>query len=317
MEYGGSGKNMGLGIFSKRKKGIFFTVMALLLLSLFIISYTFYDQIQDRKSIQNRISTMNDFIFSLEKDVSRQVYITGYRTIFLLDKQIIESGSYISNVDSVMDEAFFNGTFYGQPQELLLGVSYSDIVDSMYQQASKNNLNLTIHSPNIFIGQDDPWHVKVTLTYNFSMNDNQNLASWNKISSISGYIPIEDFDDPIYIISTNGKLSNKIIKSNYSFSSSNLGNLSLHNSGMFYISSSEAPNFLDRLSGNLTARNPQGIESLIYAPTFSLQGIALQDKSMVDHIYFSSENPTAYSVSGMPPWFKLDSSHLSIYNITI
>ena len=71
------------------KKGFFFTGIAILLLSLFLASYTFYDDVQDRKSVQKRVETMNSFMFSIEKDLERQVYVSGFRTILVMEKEIV------------------------------------------------------------------------------------------------------------------------------------------------------------------------------------------------------------------------------------
>jgi len=38
------------------------------------------------------------------------MYIFGYRTIFLSEKRIIDSGGYLTSFNSTTQEAFFNGT---------------------------------------------------------------------------------------------------------------------------------------------------------------------------------------------------------------
>ena len=98
---------------------MFFTLTALALLSLFLISYTFYSITQERKVISKRINTMNGFVFSLEKDMSRQIYISGYRAILSLESYITESGEFLGDSEDAIYEAIMNGTVNLQEARLM------------------------------------------------------------------------------------------------------------------------------------------------------------------------------------------------------
>lgn len=194
----------------KGKRGVFFTALVIVIISLFILSFTLYTNIYERKAIEKRISTMNSFLSSTELDLSRKVYIFGYRFIFLEESQIIDSGSYISNLNSSMQEAFFNGTINRQVQDLLQGTTFNDIITNINQSAGTINAKISFTSPSIQVIQYDPWHLTFILTTNLSMQDEGNLASWNKISVIEANVSIDNFEDPIYYIGTDGALTNNI-----------------------------------------------------------------------------------------------------------
>ena len=81
------------------KKGIAFTMITITILSLFALSYGTYSLIKDRSSINKRITTLNNFVLSVEKDLSRKIYISGYRAIFLFNKNIVENGTYIVDLN--------------------------------------------------------------------------------------------------------------------------------------------------------------------------------------------------------------------------
>ena len=83
----GASKNM---VLIRNKRGIFFTTLVIVMFSLFIITLTFYSQVQERETIQKRVSTLNNFVFSVEKDIPRQLKATGFRIIFLFEKRIAE-----------------------------------------------------------------------------------------------------------------------------------------------------------------------------------------------------------------------------------
>lgn len=301
----------------KNKKGIFFTIIAIVLIALFLASYTIYSGAQERKAIQKRVSSMNNFIFSIEQDMSRKVYISGYRIIFLAEKEIVDSGDYISNLDSLFNEAFFNSTINQQTQEILEGFSFADMRTSAEESASKINTVITLSNPILNISQSDPWHVKFTLTINLILEDKTNLAKWNKTSVIDAFIPIESFEDPLYQVSTLGLVTNKMIKSPYAtlVSGTDVSNLTLHATNSYYIASSSAPSFLDRLKG-INSANPNGVESLVNLQELSQQGISPINKAIIDYIYFSNSNPAHFGVTGTPVWVRIDAAHFDTYNVT-
>ena len=76
------------------KKGMFFTLFVIIVLSLLVLTVTFLSFVEERKIVKDRITTLNSFVFSVEEDIPRKVYTTAFRIIFLLEKP--SSNSYIS-----------------------------------------------------------------------------------------------------------------------------------------------------------------------------------------------------------------------------
>lgn len=305
------------------KKGIFFTLLAIAILSLFLMSYTFYSSAQKREVIQKRVSTLNNFVFSVEKDLPRQLYISGFRIIFLFEKRIAETGDYIDNVTLRFNETFFNGTFYGASggdiTTLMGDATFLAINEKLQENAASINAIANLANPSLIIIQEDPWSIKVTLTADLSIKDNTNLVSWNRTANITVYVPIENFEDPLYMKGTHGLVANKINKTIYSVPIP-LSNLLSQAENSYYINSTDAPSFLKRLQGDFSA-DQNGIESLVNIPqlsALSAQGITVQDKCVIDHIYFSTSNPSTIIPTGMPSWLKIanDGIHTGLYQIS-
>src|SRR3989344_570695 len=171
------------------KKGMFFTILAIALLSLFFVSYTIYTNVNDRGPINKRIDSMNNFIFSLEEDLPRKLYASGFRIIFLFEEKIVENGTYIMDINQTFEEAFFNGTIYSEQQELINGVRYQDIIDSINDKSNSFNVEVNLSNHKISISQEDPWNIKITLTVDLYIKDLGDLVSWNKTSNITTLIP--------------------------------------------------------------------------------------------------------------------------------
>lgn len=299
------------------KQGQVFTLITLVLIGLIFITFEIFSIAQERESVKTRVSSMENTLFSIEENLERQMYISGFRIIFLAEEQITNTGQYI-NVNQFFNEAFFNGSVSNTNATIMEGVKYPDIIASINQKAAKTNVVITFSNSSIQVSQINPWNVRFTLVTNFIMEDKSNLARWNKQQIISADIPISEFDDPLYIVNTNALISRKINQTIYPGIYTNgidTSNLLAHFNKKYYAANSLAPSFLNRLSGNFSA-DINGIESFVDLTQLSQQGISTKDKSCIDYIYFSENNPTSFNIQGMPSWFKIDSAHLSFYNVS-
>ncbi len=295
------------------KRGQLFTILAILLIGLMFLSFEIFSYIHERGAVKTRVSTMDSFLHSIEKNLERQMYISGYRIIFLAENETFVTASYI-DVDAFFNEAFFNGTVNNEVTDILLGATQDDILDSLNEKARKINVNITMQNISIDVSQTDPWHVKFTLSSYFIMKDRENLARWERQQNISGFIPIENFEDPLYIwgsgvLGISQIITPTIYEGNYTIS-----NLNDHLDQGYYAANPDAPSFLGRLRGDLSP-DENGIESFVNKDKFLAQGLPNYEKSSVDYIYFSSDNPSYESVAGMPPWFRIDVDHKPKYGL--
>lgn len=295
------------------KKGIFFTATVIVIIALLGISYLFYSTLNERESTQERVTTMNNYLFSLEKDMQRQLYISGFRAVFVIEKEITETGLFVPDASQAVNELFFNGTINSKPQDIMVGATFQDIQNSILINSEKINVIVNLSSPLMQVSQVDPWNVRLLLSVNLKLSDKENLASWDKTELIEAFIPIENFEDPLYTLSTNNLVTNNITRTPYA--AFDISNLTIHAQNSYYKSSAKAPSFLDRLEGK-TSANENGVESFVNLQKLSSQGLPIREKSCVDYIYFSSNNPSASHVSGMPLWFMIDDEHKPDYNLS-
>lgn len=302
----------------KNKKGILFTVVVIAITFLFLIFYLSKFTLNETRLVNKRINTLDTYVFSTEQDLNRQVYIFGYRSLLIFEKKVMEKGEYVSNLTLHLNELFYNATYDSEIQELMVGANADAIRSTMEENGRRINIIPTFTPIELKFYQVDPWNVKIELIANLFVKDEGDLASWNKTATYTGLIPIYSFHDPLLIVSTKGTIIHNINQTPYAtfIEGGDTSNLLDHVSNGYYLASNEAPDYLGRLSGN-SSSSPFGIESLVYLPELSSQGIIAEQKSVVDHVYYSTNNPLYSSVSGMPSWFYLDSAHFSKYNATI
>ena len=260
---------------------------------------------------------MNEFLISSESDLERQLYVMGFRAIFVFNNYIAQQGAYISNPEISFQELAFNGTLYQQNQSLFQEITFRDIEDTLQQRAQKLNINISLLNPMLTLTQSEPWKIDIALSTTIVMTDENNLVSWNRPLTITARVPVQGLEDPLYIVNTNGLVTVKVKQTPHTIfvENTNITSLLNHTLSSYYRSHTDAPSFLNRLQGNLSA-SQYGIESLVNLQKLSSQGVPTQQKTVVDYIYFSTQNPAHNGVSGMPSWFRLDAAHLAYYNAT-
>jgi hypothetical protein len=293
----------------KNKKGIFFLMLTLILISLFVLSIGFFSGLAYRKAVQERVESLSEFVSATESDLNRQIFISGYRAIFFMEKEIVDNGYYVNDVNLLLQEMFFNGTINGEPEPLLQSVTFAELEQLVSERAARISASADFSNPSINITQDDPWNVKVVFVSDFYIADKNNLASWNKTISIEVPIAIFNFTDPVYFVETAGNVDPPTF-ARTPYSSFDSSTLAAHIAGKYYREHSDAPSFLDRLEGNLLASSPYGIESLVNVP--DIPPAYQTGRSIVDHIYFDGSE-TGCHLSGMAGWVKLDEVHRTYY----
>lgn len=297
------------------KQGIFFTSIVLVVITLSFLSYVIVHKTEDRVEVRRRVQTLDAFASATEKDLERQLYIAGFRMLFTSQDYITREGKYFTNTQEQIQEAFFNGSLFGDLEPLMTGTTYTDLKTTLQTRAEKMNLNTSLENPQLIIEQQDPWNVKISLTLNLTIADKGKLALISRNVTITTLVPLENFEDPIYTLETSGALTNKIKKTPFTefIQAGDPSNLLNHTLNSYYRASTLAPQYLDRLQGNFSP-SANGVESLVNLQKLASQGIAVEQKSVVDYIYLSNDNPSATAVNGMPSWFRLDGPHLALYN---
>jgi len=125
----------------------------------------------------------------------------------------------------------------------------------------------------------------------------------------------------MYVVETEDKVSNLVnVTPNQDFvdeaDNNNTEVLETHLLQGYYVESTEAPSYLMRFSGNFSP-SQFGIESMVNLDDLDKQSIPVLERSVIDHIYFSTESTTDYcNIKDMPSWFRIDSNHLDDYEVT-
>lgn len=284
-----------------KKKSVFFTLTAIVLTLVIILSFNVYSKYnlnEKMNVVEVRITTMNNFIKDVSQDLEKGVYITSFRSLLSMIQHITDNGTFIDNVDYTFSELFINGSIDDNVINLMTNSTFPDWVNKIQIEAEKIDINANFTVNNVSITQEDPWKIKIAANINMNVQDKKQTSSWSINKNIITDITIESFEDPLYIVNSQGKLTNTIRVSPYTVfvQGSNADNLVSQINESYYINTTTAPSFLMRLEGNLSSSS-YGIESLVNVEEFSDQGISVKSRSAVDYIYFGNQTATSCVVN--------------------
>jgi hypothetical protein len=238
---------------------------------------------------------------------------------------------YINNTDAVFSEILINGTANGTAMDLMKqetteyikGADFSSWLIRMNQESEKLNIRVNVTVNKVNLEQTSPWNVSVILNATVNVADTKQLASWSFNKIYSKEFSILGFEDPLYTVETEDKMTNVInMTPDLDFvndSTRNSGVLNTHFLNSYYVNSPTAPSFVMRFSGNLSA-SPFGIESMVDVSKYYSQFGYYKARSVIDYIYFGNQTPTIYcNVTGMSSLFRIDDSdnHLTLYEINL
>jgi len=300
------------------KKGIYFTLMSLVFVLLFAFTLTLpkYNALGKKTTnLELRIDTMEDFLQNLEKDISRSLYISSFRSLLAFEQHIVNTGEFLSSTE-VFSELIRNGTLYNNSIIVMQDSTFDAWLLKISTEASKVNIIADFKIHNISIYQDNPWEVKSKVELEIHIQDIGKIAEWRINKSITSAISIQGFEDPLYIVNGFGRLTNNINKTPYlNFVSGNdPSNLISHANKSYYAANTNAPSFLQRLV-NDSSPSPYGIESMVNLEMVSGRSLPLYtSSSIIDYLYWQGIESGDYRLNNTPSWMRIDASHLSNYN---
>lgn len=315
------------------RKGLLYISMAVIFVVLFGVLYLAQDsyRLQDREDvITSRAHTMDDFVKNLDVDIDRAAYIAGFRALLGTEEYLSQRGLFFDNRSAMEDafrEVFINGSYNGTALAIMQDANFGEYLSRVRTQAAGIGLETSINITDVDLEQVSPWHVHITFEGAFNISNADHQLWWDYEKNFTTDVSIIGLKDPLYTVNTLGRVP--ITVHEYPLPPTGFVNDSDNDTavlkgfiqGSYYRASTSAPSFLQRFTNDLSP-SPNGIESLVYLPSLSDQGIVVkEDRSVVDYLYFST-NPDSStdrcSIQNMvftPDWFRIDAAHLDDYEL--
>ncbi len=304
------------------RKG-FFTLLAIVILGYFILSLSFqtsYEELERIHVIKLRVGAMDNFLKGVERDISRSLYISGFRAAIAVNEYVVNNGEFLADPQGAISELMMNGSLLGNASVLMENQTIPFWLVKIDESAQDLGLSLSIVSNNIQVSQFTPFSILIMGNFSLLLNDTTKYAaSFQVQKEISAEVSIQDFEDPLYVVETNGKIRRTIVPT--PFASWGIANLQLHYANGTYRATPTAPSFMKRLAGS-TAADLNGIETLVDTNQLIANGIPVSQNppSSVDYLYWkNNRDEPICSVTGITDagnsFFRLDESHSESYDV--
>jgi hypothetical protein len=308
------------------KKALFYSILSIMFVSLAVFAFMYQsagNKFRDEMhTVETRIYAMNDFVKDIEGDLDRVVHITGFRALSAIVDEVITSGNYVNNVGPAFEEAFVNGTIGNKSALLMNESTFNDWLSRIQNISNELGISVDVELKDLTIEHASPWLLNVSTNISFFAVDLKETANWTRNISIVKQIDIRGFEDPLYVLNSYGRATNLVNQTihggNYTSGSGptfDPGNLEQHANNSLYAENANAPSYLMRLEGDL-GPSPYGIESMVNLEKLGEQGLDVEEKSVIDYIYFSGNNPASLHVNKMPDWFMIDNARTDKYQVT-
>ncbi len=322
----------------KNKKGVFFTFMAILVVSVLVLSFSSDVYVTSKNEIpvlKSRVKTADNYLRNLETSyLETSLYTSSYNALKSLLLYINQTDFLDNETDlnSKFGEILLNGSINGENINTIYNIKLMEEntfahrledIENMSQDVLHITTSFDKDNINTLIFQSDdtgPWQFGVNLTINYSVD--AGIALWNKTKTISVVISIFGFDDPLYLV--NSGFSHPIKETPFNDTEWGVITLSEHIANATYRhesneSTEHSPSYLMRFYNNNSPSLCCGIESMINQTLCN----DVTDKSYVDYCFWSNEcddyGYKLYNITGIttPSYpFKLDAYHVVQYNLT-
>lgn len=314
------------------KKAVFFTFLSILFSAMFLLMAARETSTINLESTTSSVSVTaaNSIIKSIDKSYIPSILkISGNRAIQAILCEENSTEKFIANFSESSRSILVYGNFTNWSgtgsacavrymQNYSLNESFIKL-QSLIRTNFNMNLNIIVDELSFY--QEDPWHVLLEMNSTISLAGS--AASWNKTITTLASIPINNMEDPLFMVYTQGAYSNKIItKEKLVTDQFTLAEFKDHLANMTYYRNPLTPSFIMRLNNNLNASACCGISTLINPA--KITWLSNDNQSFSDINYFTRKYENCVygslynitSVLATYPQFKLDFTNVYMYNLS-
>jgi hypothetical protein len=281
------------------RKGVFFTVMSLLVVAFLLASQKMTtDQYTvtkaDSDAARTRIGVLNVYITTFEQHAQNSLAMAGYYSLQNRSKYIRANHTYLSDVNASMRFCMMNTTyaFNCLNENQTINTSMEKIV-----RIGRTNYSIdtTYKIDNIWVTEEAPF--EVIFWMNISYNISDSFASWQTNATIRAAVEVTGVEDPLFAYEfgvgnyTQQRYFNQTLTKNYQFDNTTFTSMYLADQ---YIAIPTGRSVLQRYSGDLTQGSLCcGIESVVrtqHVLPAHLANPLWHNWSSVDYMFFQRAN---------------------------
>ncbi len=152
---------------------------------------------------------------SVEDDFQKGVGISATRAFITATDHVVTNGSFLDSTITRVAELMFFGTLYGQPKALMQNNTLADWQTKILNVSTGYPISLSFVAPSLT-------NITGTLIYGsldiiVEVRDAFSTAAYYRRATKPVIVPMEGYDDPLHILSTNGLVKRSYNTSPYTY----------------------------------------------------------------------------------------------------
>jgi len=259
------------------------------------------------------------FVNSVSSDLPRALTISGSNALAATVSRVTANGSPLDDAKARLEELALNGTLYGAP--LLLNSSLSHWAQRVQQIGYSRGFETLVTIESIDARPLDSFHLAFSVNASVNATDRVAQMTVHRRHSPTILVSIQGFEDPLYLMKTNGIVHRTVVEANRTVSG--VSGIDWAVANKVYMGASDGASFLDRLENSTQASQKYralssqdiGLETFVNVQELLDNGLEIkQNKTDVDHLYFNETTPAGYALNGSQyPLFRIDAGHAALY----
>lgn len=203
------------------KKGILYSVMAMMLFALVVILGTsqssFMAQVQESATNKIVADQLARFEATAERDFLKALDVSSRRAMVTAVNRILVNGSagVLDNSTRRLEEMVVNGTLNGTVQSLMTDNTIPDWIANMGAEGSRAGYAFSVQVVSFSIVPADSFNILFNATIRLSVTDRSGRVSVNRTVNRSLNVSVAGFSDPTMTMNTNGLVYRTVTRSPY------------------------------------------------------------------------------------------------------
>jgi len=284
------------------KKGVFFTLMAIVIIAFIVISEKTINSassvsLTQTEAANTRLNVLNTFVGTFEQHATRGLQVAGYIALQNLSIQVQTNKAYYLAINQTLFscmQATASSPCYQTNQSI--NHTLGQIAKIAHDEL---NLDVTYSITNITVSERQPMEVTFNMTLSYNVTDKA-YGGWviqNK--TIIAFVDMTGINDPLYEYQIGtGKMnpggSRQFNLTNYSLSQFNANIFSdLFMKKLYIPAEGKGPSVLQRFGGNLAGKSACcGVESVAmhstFTPAMNSSANSWVNNTYVDYLLFQT-----------------------------
>jgi len=204
-----------------KRKGIMFSVilffLAVTLIGLIAIQRSLITYRRERMHIEMRIKSLNNMYDSLIRDAGSTMDTSLRRAMHAAFNNVSSEGVPLSKANETLKSLVINGTLDGTVEDMMENATLPYWEGKMEEVGMLKGfyINMILYNDTLEIKPYDSFFLLAEIKMDINITDMQGVAALNRSTSIKRLVSIEDLEDPLYPLKTNGFTTNTIVMSPY------------------------------------------------------------------------------------------------------